>query len=161
VTYLHAGHNINPLTLSEPKPAAFKANSGKNPGFPMVKMATPNGTINLPRERIKTNQESWDGRIPGRQDEMRSYVKVKGNKSPYDGDLLYWSQRNSKLYSGSTSKALQKQNHSCGHCGLRFIGDELVHLHHIDGNHDNWKPKNLQAVHESCHDYLHMGKSAS
>jgi RNA-directed DNA polymerase len=92
---------------------------------------------------------------------QNSYVKVKGNKSPYDGDLLYWSQRNSKLYSGSTSKALQKQNHSCGHCGLRFIGDELVHLHHIDGNHDNWKPKNLQAVHESCHDYLHMGKSAS
>jgi RNA-directed DNA polymerase len=90
-----------------------------------------------------------------------SHINVKGNKSPYDGDLSYWSQRNSKLYSGSTSKALQKQNHSCGHCGLRFIGDELVHLHHIDGNHDNWKPKNLQAIHESCHDYLHMGKSAS
>ena len=92
---------------------------------------------------------------------QNTYVMVKGNKSPYDGDLTYWSQRNSKLYDGSTSKALQKQNHSCGHCGMRFIGDELVHLHHIDGNHDNWKPKNLQAIHESCHDYLHMGKSAS
>jgi RNA-directed DNA polymerase len=92
---------------------------------------------------------------------QNTHVMVKGNKSPYDGDLTYWSQRNSKLYDGSTSKALQKQNHSCGHCGMRFIGDELVHLHHLDGNHDNWKPKNLQAIHESCHDYLHMGKSAS
>jgi RNA-directed DNA polymerase len=89
------------------------------------------------------------------------YVMVKGNKSPYDGDLVYWSQRNSKLYDGTTSKALQKQNHSCGHCGLKMTSDERVHLHHLDGNHDNWKPKNLQALHESCHDYLHMGKSAS
>jgi len=86
------------------------------------------------------------------------YVMVKGNKSPYDGDLPYWSQRNSKLYDGVTSKALQKQNHSCGHCGLKITSDERVHLHHIDGNHGNGKPKNLLAIHESCHDYLHMGK---
>jgi RNA-directed DNA polymerase len=86
------------------------------------------------------------------------YVMVTGDKTPYDGNLPYWSQRNSKLYNGATSKALQKQNHSCGHCGLKLTSDERVHLHHIDGNHDNWKPKNLLAIHESCHDYLHMGK---
>ena len=86
------------------------------------------------------------------------HIMVKGEKSPYDGDLTYWSERNSKLYNGITSKALKKQNHSCGHCGMKFISDEPVHLHHIDKNHDNWKPKNLLAIHESCHDYLHMGK---
>ena len=86
------------------------------------------------------------------------HINVKGNKSPYDGDSTYWSERNSKLYNGATSKALKKQNHSCGHCGMKFISDEPVHLHHIDKNHDNWKPKNLLAIHESCHDYLHMGK---
>ncbi|MBD2606371.1 reverse transcriptase N-terminal domain-containing protein [Scytonema hofmannii FACHB-248] len=86
------------------------------------------------------------------------HINVKGKKSPYDGDLNYWSKRNSKLYNGLTSKALQKQNHSCGHCGMKFTSEERVHLHHIDGNHDNWKNKNLLAVHESCHDYLHMGK---
>ncbi|MDZ8140618.1 MAG: reverse transcriptase domain-containing protein [Nostoc sp. DedQUE04] len=91
----------------------------------------------------------------------RAYVMVKGNKSPYDGDLTYWSQRNSKLYDGATSKALQKQSHSCGHCGLRLTSEERVHLHHIDGNHHNWKPKNLQAIHKSCHDYLHMSKRAT
>jgi len=84
------------------------------------------------------------------------YVNVKGNKSPFDGDMTYWSERNSKLYDGMTSKALKKQNHSCGHCGMKLTSDERVHLHHIDGNHDNWKTKNLLAIHESCHDYLHM-----
>ncbi len=86
------------------------------------------------------------------------FDNVTGNKSPYDGDITYWSQRNSKLYDGATSKALKKQNHSCGHCGLKMMSNERVHLHHIDGNHDNWKSKNLLAIHESCHDYIHMGK---
>jgi RNA-directed DNA polymerase len=89
------------------------------------------------------------------------HVNVKGNKSPYDGDLTYWSERNSKLYDGETSKALKKQNHTCGHCGLKCTSEERVHLHHIDRNHNNWKPKNLIVVHESCHHYIHMGKSVS
>jgi RNA-directed DNA polymerase len=90
-----------------------------------------------------------------------SHINVTGNKSPFDGDLIYWSERNSKLYDGETSKALKKQNHTCGHCGLKCTSEERVHLHHMDGNHNNWKPKNLAVVHESCHDYIHMGKSAS
>ena len=89
------------------------------------------------------------------------YVMVKGEKSPYDGDLVYWSERNSKLYDGETSKLLKKQSHTCGHCGLKCTNEERVHLHHRDGNHNNWKPKNLTVIHESCHDYIHMSKSAS
>jgi RNA-directed DNA polymerase len=84
------------------------------------------------------------------------FVMVQGTKSPYDGDLAYWSARNSKLYNGETSKALHRQNHKCGLCGAKMLSDELTHLHHIDGNHHNWKVKNLIAVHESCHDYTHM-----
>ncbi len=87
-----------------------------------------------------------------------SHACVTGNKSPYDGDLAYWSERNSKLYDGETSKALKKQNHTCGQCGLKCTSEERVHLHHIDGNHNNWKSKNLVAIHDSCHDYTHMGK---
>jgi RNA-directed DNA polymerase len=89
------------------------------------------------------------------------YIKVRGAKSPYDGDLPYWSKRNSKLYDGKTSKALKRQNHSCARCSLMFMSDEAVNLHHIDGNHQNWKTSNLEAIHESCHDYIHMGKSES
>ncbi|NEQ63616.1 MAG: RNA-dependent DNA polymerase, partial [Moorea sp. SIO4A1] len=91
--------------------------------------------------------------------EQNKHVMVKGTKSPYDGDLVYWSQRNSQLYSDATSETLKKQNHSCGYCGLRFIDEERVHLHHIDGNHNNWKKNNLMAVHQSCHQYIHGGKS--
>jgi RNA-directed DNA polymerase len=77
---------------------------------------------------------------------------------PYDGDIAYWSKRNSKLYDGETSKALNRQNHKCGECGLKMLGDERVNLHHVDGNHSNSKTNNLLAVHESCHDYTHMSK---
>jgi group II intron reverse transcriptase/maturase len=86
------------------------------------------------------------------------HVNVKGNKSPFDGDITYWSERNSKLYDGETSKALKRQNHTCGHCGMKCTSEEQIHLHHIDGNHNNRKVKNLIAIHESCHDYIHMSK---
>ncbi|NEQ85730.1 MAG: RNA-dependent DNA polymerase [Moorea sp. SIO2I5] len=92
---------------------------------------------------------------------QNQHVNVKGTKSPYDGDLVYWSNRNSRLYSDATSDALKRQRHSCGHCGLKFLEDESVHLHHIDGNHDNWKTKNLLAVHQSCHQQIHWSKSES
>jgi RNA-directed DNA polymerase len=88
------------------------------------------------------------------------FVNVKGDKSPYDGDIAYWSQRNSKLYDGITSKVLKRQNHSCEVCGLKLTSEERVHLHHADGNHQNWKWQNLVAIHESCHDYTHMSNKA-
>lgn len=66
------------------------------------------------------------------------FVNVKGDKSPFDGDLVYWSERNSKFYDNATAKALKKQDHKCGKCGLKLLNDERVHLHHTDGNHSNW-----------------------
>ena len=87
------------------------------------------------------------------------YVNVKGEKSPFDGDINYWSKRNSVLYDGATAMTLKKQNHSCGYCKLKFLEQEKVELHHIDGNHNNWDTKNLLAIHRSCHQYNHMSKS--
>ncbi|NEQ84556.1 MAG: HNH endonuclease [Moorea sp. SIO2I5] len=40
----------------------------------------------------------------------------------------------------------------------KFNAITMVQLHHIDGNHDNWKPTNLMAVHQSCHQELHWSK---
>lgn len=93
------------------------------------------------------------------------FVSVKGDKSPFDGDLVYWSKRNSVLYDGIVATTLRKQNHSCGHCGLKLLNEEKVELHHIDCNHNNWEYKNLLAIHTkglpacSCHHYIHMSKS--
>lgn len=87
------------------------------------------------------------------------FTNVTGEKSPFDGDINYWAKRNNILYDGATAQMHRKQNHSCKHCGLKFLDEEKVELHHIDGNHNNWKPKNLLAIHRSCHQYTHMGKS--
>ncbi|NEO66172.1 MAG: RNA-dependent DNA polymerase, partial [Moorea sp. SIO4G2] len=110
--------------------------------------------------RYRAN-ELCDKGFPKVKYKQNHHVNVKGTKSPYDGDLVYWSRRNSRLYFGKTSDALKEQNHSCGHCGLKFLEDESVHLHHIDGNHDNWSKLNLIAVHRSCHQQIHWSKSKS
>ena len=105
-----------------------------------------------------TSKNLLDKAFPSVPYSENRHIMVKGDKSPFDGNLVYWSKRNSKLYYDLTSKLLAKQNHTCGCCGLKFI-DEKVHLHHIDGNHNNWKNKNLTAIHQSCHQYTHMSKS--
>jgi RNA-directed DNA polymerase len=106
-----------------------------------------------------TSKALLDKAFPSVSYSENKHINVKGEKSPYDGDVTYWSERKSKLYDGITSKALKRQNHSCKTCGLKFVGDEKIHLHHIDKNHNNWKHNNLVAIHESCHDYIHMSKA--
>jgi RNA-directed DNA polymerase len=108
------------------------------------------------RYSSKTLLEKAFPKVPASENK---HILVTGNKSPYDGDIAYWSQRKSKLYDGYTSKAIKRQNQSCTSCGLKFVGEERIHLHHVDGNHGNWKWDNLVAIHESCHDYLHMSKA--
>jgi RNA-directed DNA polymerase len=54
------------------------------------------------------------------------HTKVKGNRSIYDGDLVYWSSRLGKHPQMPTSKAklLKKQKGKCNHCGLYFKDDD-------------------------------------
>jgi RNA-directed DNA polymerase len=106
-----------------------------------------------------TSKKLLDQAFPTVPYSENRYINVRGEKSPYDGDVAYWSERKSKLYGGITSKALKRQNHSCKVCGLRFVGDEKIHLHHVDRNHNNWQQDNLVAIHESCHDYIHMSRA--
>ncbi|MUG95373.1 HNH endonuclease [Scytonema sp. UIC 10036] len=113
------------------------------------------------KQSYQSSKKLLDKAFPTVSYSENNHILVKRNKSPFDGDITYWSQRNSKLYDGETSIALKRQNHTCAACGLKFLSDERVHLHHIDGNHANRKKVNLIAVHESCHDYLHMSKSVS
>ncbi|NEQ86218.1 MAG: HNH endonuclease, partial [Moorea sp. SIO2I5] len=42
--------------------------------------------------------------------------------------------------------------------GLKFVDDERIHLHHIDGNHSNQREDNLMAVHRSCHQQIHWSQ---
>ena len=111
------------------------------------------------RQNRYSSKKLLDQAFPTVPYSENKHVNVKGTKSPYDGDTAYWSERNSKLYDGHTSKVLKRQNHKCASCGLKFVDDERVNLHHRDENHQNWKKENLEAIHESCHDYQHMSKA--
>ena len=85
-----------------------------------------------------------------------SYVKVKGDKSPYDGDLVYWSIRMGKHPEMPNREAylLKQQRGKCTHCGLTFREGDLLEVDHIKpislGGKDEWK--NLQLLHRHCHD---------
>jgi len=114
-----------------------------------------------PKQTRYSSKKLLDKAFPAVPYSENKHIKVRGEQSPFDGDIIYWSERNSKLYDGATSQALKRQDQACGYCGLKLLSDEKVHLHHVDGNHNNWRKNNLLAIHESCHDYIHMSKRES
>ncbi|NET62112.1 MAG: hypothetical protein F6K47_40170 [Symploca sp. SIO2E6] len=91
------------------------------------------------------------------QTTITRHIKVRGNKSPYDGDWVYWSQRlrNYPQTPKTLSQLLKKQKGKCSHCGLYFTSNSLVEIHHLDANRQNNKRTNLTAIHRHCHDILH------
>jgi group II intron reverse transcriptase/maturase len=101
------------------------------------------------------DQRLFKGFIPTKY-KVFGHNNVRGTKSPYDGDLLYWSKRNCDQYDGIFHRTLRKQEWKCAECKLLFTNEERINLHHRDGKHNNWKANNLAAIHESCHDYIHM-----
>ena len=83
------------------------------------------------------------------------YVKVKGNKSFYDGDDLYWVNRTNSYISFSTriKKLLTIQNGKCGICQISFTPEDTLEVDHIipksKGGKDTYS--NLQLLHKQCH----------
>jgi RNA-directed DNA polymerase len=84
------------------------------------------------------------------------HIKVKGNKSLFDGDMLYWTTRLGKHPEVSTRMAtlLKRQKGKCNHCGLYFKDGDLVEIDHVIpkslGGKDEYN--NIQALHRHCHD---------
>ena len=84
------------------------------------------------------------------------HIKVKGVKSPYDGDFVYWSQRLSAYPETSTrvKTLLKKQEGKCTLCKLSFTSQDILEVDHIKprslGGTDTYK--NLQLLHRHCHD---------
>ena len=84
------------------------------------------------------------------------HVKVKGESSPYDGNLVYWSTRmgNNPEMPSRVSKLLKKQKGKCAHCGLYFREEDVMEIDHKipksqggKDSYDNW-----QLLHRHCHD---------
>jgi 5-methylcytosine-specific restriction endonuclease McrA len=91
------------------------------------------------------------------------FVKVQGNKSPYDGDWAYWStwlgydpgkpRRGTRL--------LKRQRGCCAHCELRFTTEDVIEVHHHDRNHHNNAFDNWRLMHGYCHDIVHGSRCLS
>ncbi|WP_293080363.1 group II intron reverse transcriptase/maturase [Okeania sp. SIO3B5] len=84
------------------------------------------------------------------------HIKVKGIKSPYDGDWTYWSSRIGK-HPGvrkEVTTLLKRQKNKCASCGLTFRPTDLIEVDHIKprskGGDNTYK--NKQLLHRHCHD---------
>jgi RNA-directed DNA polymerase len=84
------------------------------------------------------------------------FIKVKGEKSPFDGDLVYWSSRMGKhpQCSKTVASLLKRQKGKCPHCGLYFRDGDLWEKDHKNpralGGKNGYE--NLQLLHRHCHD---------
>ena len=84
------------------------------------------------------------------------YVKVKGEESPFNGNLVYWSTRMGRSPNMPSRKAslLKRQKGVCLWCCLRFREEDILEEDHILaralGGQDKYE--NLQLLHGHCHD---------
>ena len=84
------------------------------------------------------------------------HVKVKGDASPYDGNLIYWCSRMGKHpeVTDRVATLLKKQKGKCTQCGLYFREEDVLEVDHIIpkslGGKDQYN--NLQILHKHCHD---------
>ena len=86
----------------------------------------------------------------------RKHVKVRGTKSPYDGDWSYWGIR-VRTYPELPWRVmtlLKMQTGRCAWCHLRFMPEDRWEIDHIIptslGGLDRYE--NLQLLHAHCHD---------
>jgi 5-methylcytosine-specific restriction endonuclease McrA len=87
----------------------------------------------------------------GHSYKVNAFKSVIQKKSPYDSDWLYWAKRGSKQFSGPKLRSIRFQQFRCKKCNIRFKIDDIIELHHVDGNNKNNNVRNLVALHRSCH----------
>ncbi len=91
--------------------------------------------------------------------EVIRHTKVQGDKSPFDGDFKYWSQRMKRGYMGIPKKKqylLSQQKGKCNYCKMDFSIQDIntMEIDHIKpkslGGTDEYS--NFQLLHRHCHD---------
>jgi RNA-directed DNA polymerase len=88
--------------------------------------------------------------------EIVRHVKVKGDASPYDGNLIYWSTRmgHNPEVPKNVATLLKRQKGICAHCGLYFTNESVMEVDHVIPKSKGGKNSysNLQLLHRHCHD---------
>ena len=60
----------------------------------------------------------------------------------------------SPLLSPRRARLLKEQKGKCGYCKLLFRYEDILEVHHMDGDHKNNKRNNLMLIHGHCHDQI-------
>jgi RNA-directed DNA polymerase len=86
---------------------------------------------------------------------IKRHIKVRGRKSPYDGDWIYWVKRKEHHPEIPTrvAKLLKRQSGRCACCDLCFTSEDWLEVDHVipttmggRDRYDNW-----QLLHKHCH----------
>ncbi len=84
------------------------------------------------------------------------HIKVQNNRSPYDGDWIYWSSRMGKHpeVNGRVAALLKRQKGKCPECQLYFREGDILEVDHTIPRSQGGKDEyiNLQLLHRHCHD---------
>ncbi len=88
---------------------------------------------------------------------IKRHTLIKPDKSPYDGEWVYWSTRKGKSLEIPTrvAKLLKTQKGKCSYCGQYFSIENQMEVDHIVPKSQGGKDiyKNFQLLHRHCHDY--------
>lgn len=87
----------------------------------------------------------------GHQQRAYRFIATRGYRSIFDNDWIYWSKRGCKRFTGPLLTRIRTQKYRCEHCNLLFLPDDLIELHHKNGDNQNNKWLNLAALHRTCH----------
>ena len=86
---------------------------------------------------------------------IKRHIKVRGNKSPYDGDWVYWAKRTGRQpgLPKRIATLIKRQNGKCAFCGLYLKPEDKLEVDHLipqsKGGKDGYN--NLQLLHAHCH----------
>jgi RNA-directed DNA polymerase len=95
--------------------------------------------------------------IPHHYTKIERHIKVKGHKSPFDGDWPYWTVRLGKdpTKPKRICVLMKVQKGRWAECGSRLRAMDGLEVHHRDGNRNNHHYQNLALLHGHCHDFVH------
>jgi RNA-directed DNA polymerase len=95
---------------------------------------------------------------------IQRHIKVKGQASPFDGNLLYWAKRlkDHPLTKATLGKLLQKQQGKCRGCQLSFWDEDQIEVDHLTPKSEGGGEElsNKCALHRRCHDQRHAKHAA-
>jgi RNA-directed DNA polymerase len=128
-----------------------------------AKRRHPNKSVQWRQRKYWSKGEEWRFGIPGETRLFKhsdfhkvDHIKVKGNKSPFDGDWSYWATRMGYHpdLPANKAKLLRQQKGKCAYCGLYFRDGDVLEKDHIipkaQGGMDTYA--NMQLLHRHCHD---------